>query len=286
MLEQQQRLRKPVQVRLAAALFAACLHLAQVHDVRMQQASSHAALAAVRSLAEGSSGALQSQGGSLQRQELRLEQLQGSCAELLQEVFGGPDCAAVRDAGLACSISGSLQGSPQLGSPARSRSPAKRQPAASCSLQGLAARVAQLEARCRELAQQMDSKAGAGQLADVQRQADQVPEQLSRCAKGVEGLRKRWEEQAAQLQRVARVLAAAAQERPTSAVVEGMLQVRRVRCLGAHAAIATSGLERDRRAAGAPCTGGGGVHRLCVQQQPTCSRPPCAGGERQGQAGG
>jgi hypothetical protein len=202
----------------------------QVHDVRMQQGSSHAALAAVRSAAEGSSGALLSQGGRLQRLERQLEQLQGSCAALLEEVLGGPDCAAVRDAGLNSSISGSLQGSPHHGSPARSGSPGKRQPAASSCL---AAKVARLEGRCQELAQQLAGKAGAGGLADVQRQADQLSEQAARGAKGVEGLRKRWEEQAAQLQRVARVLAAAAQERPTSVVVEGMVQVRqRAACTG------------------------------------------------------
>jgi hypothetical protein len=60
----------------------------------------------------------------------------------------------------------------------------------------------------------------------VQRQADQLSESLQRSGKGVEGLRRRGEEQAAQLQRVAKVLAAAAHERPTAAVVQGMIQVR------------------------------------------------------------
>ncbi len=170
----------------------------QVQELRKQHSSATASISILKADQASSSDVLQDQGSRLQQVEQHHRQL--------QEAVYGADC-------------------PSSSSPIRPSSPTGKQPAAS-GLPGLATRVAQLASISQHLSQALASRAGAEELAAAKAQAAHLAEQVQQRSDALDALCKRSDEQASQLQKLAKLLAAAAQERPTSSTVKSIAQVR------------------------------------------------------------
>lgn len=168
-----------------------------MQELCKKHSSARASISSLKADQASSSNALQQQGS-------RLEQVEQYQRQLQEAVYGTQ--------------------APTSSSPDKPSSPLGKQPAAS-SLPGLATKVAHLASIIQDLSQALASKADAEELAAAKAQEAHLAEQVQQRSDALDALRKRSDEQAGQLQKLAKVLAAAAQERPTTSTVKGIAQV-------------------------------------------------------------
>jgi DNA repair exonuclease SbcCD ATPase subunit len=168
-----------------------------VQGLRKKQSSAKASISSLKADQASSSDALQ-------QQTSRLEQVEQCQRQLQVAVYGTEP--------------------PTSSSRSGPSSPLGKQPAAS-SLPGLATKVAHLASVTQDLSQALASKADAKEFAAAKAQEAHLAEQVQQRSDALDALHKRSDEQAGQLQKLAKVLAAAAQERPTTSTVKGMAQV-------------------------------------------------------------